>query len=82
MALVKELGRGAWLHLDGRRKDPDKESLRFGRTGEFSPFSDLAFEKHLKRLDRTSKFYSYLNGGKVKMIIRDEKCWYPIMQKR
>ena len=81
MSLVKELSRGAWLHLERGSKDPDREALNFRRFGEFSLSSEIAFEKHLQRLDKVSRFFAHLNGGRIKAIIQSEKPWYAIMQR-
>lgn len=81
MVVVKALSRGAWLHLARKHHNPDREDLCFGKSGEFSPDSDRAFLKHLNRLEMVTKFYSHLNGKRIKAIIREESPWYPLIQK-
>jgi hypothetical protein len=48
----------------------------FGTKGEFSPAKDMAFNKHLGRLDYWGKRFEGVNGNKIKMINEQEPLWY------
>ncbi len=56
--------------------NPDWEVLNYGRIGEFSPASDISFEKHIKRLASLKDFFISKNGDRLKCILQCEGLWY------
>lgn len=83
MAIIKPFGKNIgedlWFHITQRRAgDVDLMDKYFGIKGEFSPFIDIAFNKHIKRLDSLSHstFFNKFNGRKIKEIRKVEKFWY------
>jgi len=76
MAIVKETKRDSWVHIGRKIHDADMDALYFGRLGEFSPRSDIAFNKHIRELNDFKKtpFFQNLNGTRAKEIKR--KMWY------
>jgi len=78
MAIVKEDKNGLWFHIKLKRHRADSEAFNFGRIGEFSPYTDLAFIKHLRRLDRlkNNPVIRNMNGGRIKVIREAERLWY------
>jgi hypothetical protein len=56
---------------------PDWEELSYLHgSGEFSLYRDESFDKHLKEYDKLNKFYSHLNGKRLKAVIERERPWY------
>ena len=77
--LIKPFGNDLWFKLTQPRKgDCDRVDKYFGVFGEFSPNSDIAFDKHCNRLNRFtySPFYLKFNGNKIKEIRKQEPLWY------
>lgn len=72
MAIVKEFGNGLWFHIPRIRRRPDEDVVRFGRSGEFSPWADLAFEKHLAHVNHLRQ----VSHADFKSLRRDARLWY------
>ena len=71
-----QTGSGHKIHYN---VNPDRQAKYFGREGEFSPSSDLGFDKHIKRLTHFNWLYRYkykLNGKAIYKILTDEPLWY------
>ena len=78
MSIIRLKSDGGNVYAAPFRRNADIESFVFGRKGEFSPFSDLAFRKHVKRLSEFSHRPNIikLNGMKNKIIKSFEPFWY------
>jgi len=79
MAIIKPYKNDLWFHLPQKQKgDVDRQAIYFGRNGEFNPYSDIAFEKHMIRLNGLAHnpiFFNY-NGQRIKKIREAERFWY------
>lgn len=81
--IVKPYGKKSGLDLWFRIKQPrigdvDMADRWFGVMGEFNPYADAGFERHIKRLNGLAHnpfFYKY-NGQRIKMILQQERLWY------
>ena len=83
MSIIKPYLQDKWFFIRERRRNPDRDDLYFGQEGnEFSPNADRAFEKHLGRLITTTKFFSHLNGERIKAIIKREPLWHGLYYKK
>ena len=54
----------------------DMQDIQFGHCGEFSPNSDIVFEKHIKRLSRVAHFFN--KHSRIFNITKTERFWYPV----
>ena len=52
------------------------EGLFLHGRGEFSVFTEIAFTGHLKRLERLKRLFYNANGDRLKLITKQERCWY------
>ena len=82
MMLIKPYKRenqDLWFHIrQPRIGDVDIADKYFGIKGEFSPYSDIAFQKHINRLTKfgNNPFYFKFNGKRIKKILQQEGLWY------
>jgi hypothetical protein len=71
-------GQDIWFHIKQPRiGDVDMADRWFGVKGEFSPSSDIAFKKHIDKLNGLahSPFFNRYNGQKIKKILEFERLW-------
>ena len=75
--LIKPYGNDLWFRIRQRSLNPDWEALNFASKGEFSPQSDIAFEKHINRLIKLANapYIQKLNGNRIKVIRGFEPLW-------
>jgi len=83
MAIIKPYGKKIrqekWFFLrQPRLGDVDIAAQFFGVKGEFSPERDMAFEKHIKRINyfNSLPFFQKMNGRRIKELVKKEKPWY------
>ena len=74
--IVRPYGVDDWYRIPAAKKDPDDEALYFGRSGEFGPWGDKAFNKHLIRLEKLNKYFANLNGNRIRAILKEERLLY------
>ena len=77
--IIKSYGNDIWFRIKQPHiGDVDRADRYFGVSGEFSPYSDRAFEKHLKKYDEMNQMpmYKTMNGKRVKELVKQERCWY------
>ena len=74
---------GDWLYFKTPYNNypPDYQELNFCRKGEFSPESDIAFDKHIDRLKKLNDhpMFKKMNGKRIKEICKTEplRYWRP-----
>lgn len=77
--VIKPYGNDKWFRLKQPHiGDVDTADKYFGVKGEFSLYSDLAFEKHINRYKELNAMpmYKRMNGKRVKNLLIQEKTWY------
>ena len=65
--------------MSGKYSKSDYDDLCYSQhIGEFSDYSDYAFENHLKRLNKCKKHITHIKGNeqKLKAILQQEGLWY------
>jgi hypothetical protein len=72
----------AWFQVSSKKHygpyNVDLQSEYYGRKGEFNLTADLAFKKHLARIEtlKQSDYYKTLNGTKQTFLFTTEPPWY------
>ena len=77
--IIKPYKNDLWFYCKQPKVgDVDRADIYFGKEGEFSEYSDEAFEKHLSRLDKLAHnpYYYKFNGSRLKEIAKNERLWY------
>jgi len=79
MAVIRPYQSGdKWFHIKTLRKHPDTAAGQFCNSGEFSPKADLAFDRHIERLNRATKFFrdEIRERIRIKRVTETERPWY------
>ncbi len=77
--VIKPYGNDLWFRIKQPRiGDVDIADRYFGVKGEFSPHSDRAFDKHIKRYKEMNDMpmFKKMNGKRIKALISNEGTWY------
>ncbi len=77
--LIKLYKNDLWFRIPPKVKvSPDFQDVYFCKKGEFSPESDIAFNRHINRLIgfTNNPYYQKMNGNRIKAIRADEPFWY------
>ena len=72
----KPYGSGSWYRLKPLSR-PDREELNYlHQQGEWGIYAEESFNKHLNELRKWNKYYSKLNGRRIKEVLRCEPLRY------
>ena len=75
---IKVFGNDSWCRLRAL-PSPDRQMLEFNAGhGEFSLSRAIRFEKHLARYPQLNKYYSRLNGKRIRAVLKDEPAFFGI----
>lgn len=69
---IAEVGKITHFKQRVNTGSPDYIAESYGRTGEFGPSADIAFDKHVDRLKKMKDFFK----GKISDILKCEGLWY------